>query len=154
MSRFIPARAGNTFSQNLGVKMNTVYPRSRGEHSSEFCHPPTESGLSPLPRGTHGCYHCYHCYHRFIPARAGNTTTVTTLLLTTPVYPRSRGEHKNDIFQLVDISGLSPLVRGTLIKRVALADLKRFIPARAGNTSFVFKSGSSHAVYPRSCGEH
>ncbi len=50
--RFIPAGAGNT---NMGSAVNeikTVYPRWRGEHRRGLTSRPSQTGLSPLARGT------------------------------------------------------------------------------------------------------
>ncbi len=153
-NRFIPARAGNTQKARELVIPQSVYPRSRGEHSesSRTGHPAI--GLSPLARGTHERNAVAHAAVRFIPARAGNTRYQEHGKTRHAVYPRSRGEH----MQLagVDISkpGLSPLARGTLLPPVLPCWVRRFIPARAGNTSPIDETGAQLSVYPRSRGEH
>ena len=75
---------------------------------------------------------------RFIPAGAGNTKPPARPPITTPVYPRWRGEHAMDQGITLDGGGLSPLARGTLCKARAGCDGCRFIPAGAGNTRAVF----------------
>ncbi|EHB43135.1 hypothetical protein SEENIN0B_03040 [Salmonella enterica subsp. enterica serovar Infantis str. SARB27] len=50
--------------------------------------------------------------------------------------------------------GLSPLARGTPRPVRECASLRRFIPAGAGNTPTLDKSGCDGAVYPRWRGEH
>ena len=73
MSRFIPARAGNTADGGRAPADPAVHPRSRGEHTTtRFA-------------STHSS--------RFIPARAGNTTGRSPGRGRAPVHPRSRGEH-------------------------------------------------------------
>ena len=50
--RFIPAGAGNTTAPGFSDLVVTVYPRWRGEHSSDYIGIKTLIGLSPLARGT------------------------------------------------------------------------------------------------------
>ena len=71
--RFIPAGAGNTLNSPLRVFANTVYPRWRGEHTTAPLIWLTDSGLSPLARGTLFLHSRVHLVRRFIPAGAGNT---------------------------------------------------------------------------------
>ena len=91
-------------------------------------------GLSPLARGTRGgragaqagiaVYPRWRGEHvaagqelrlvlRFIPAGAGNTSTVRAWPSSTSVYPRWRGEHSIDLIVTDPPYGLSPLARGT-----------------------------------------
>ncbi|KDY26791.1 hypothetical protein AB33_1898 [Escherichia coli 2-427-07_S1_C2] len=51
-----------------------------------------------------------------------------------PVYPRWRGEHKIHIDKHRVCIGLSPLARGTQLRRSTQLNKPRFIPAGAGNT--------------------
>ncbi len=74
-NRFIPARAGNTQKARELVIPQSVYPRSRGEHSSASSEPHDGGGLSPLTRGTRHFFAGIGVWSRFIPAHAGNTLT-------------------------------------------------------------------------------
>ncbi|EMX74797.1 hypothetical protein EC2726800_3527 [Escherichia coli 2726800] len=50
--RFIPAGAGNT-PKEIASQLNLpVYPRWRGEHRRGLTSRPSQTGLSPLARGT------------------------------------------------------------------------------------------------------
>ncbi|AMW96200.1 hypothetical protein SEETMRM9437_14795 [Salmonella enterica subsp. enterica serovar Typhimurium] len=51
-ARFIPAGAGNTNGHSKSNGSGTVYPRWRGEHSTVSSSLASNSGLSPLARGT------------------------------------------------------------------------------------------------------
>ncbi|EIL81028.1 hypothetical protein ECMT8_03790 [Escherichia coli CUMT8] len=51
-----------------------------------------------------------------------------------PVYPRWRGEHRQQHSNSEVTNGLSPLARGTLLFSPLFHLLWRFIPAGAGNT--------------------
>ena len=138
--RFIPAGAGNTLTYNTENHTLTVYPRWRGEHGHSPKQTQEVNGLSPLARGTPG-FHLSKCWMwRFIPAGAGNTTPDIFATVVTPVYPRWRGEHRNQTQRANGVAGLSPLARGTLALFLSGESRHRFIPAGAGNTYFL----SSH----------
>ena len=131
-----------------------VYPRWRGEHISALSTAISVSGLSPLARGTLPLYmpEC-RCY-RFIPAGAGNTSSLHGRNKRHSVYPRWRGEHPEITLNWLSVSGLSPLARGTPRLGVRVGIIGRFIPAGAGNTWSWWKPTVPVAVYPRWRGEH
>ena len=93
-----------------------------------------ECGLSPLARGTLAQFQSDTIGSRFIPAGAGNTFSIEATIDTKSVYPRWRGEHRNQAIGIADDGGLSPLARGTLLHVSLLKKPRRFIPAGAGNT--------------------
>ena len=96
-------------------------------------------GLSPLARGTR--MNIMHGYgqSRFIPAGAGNTSRTPPHNLPSAVYPRWRGEHNLGLSEVIRLTGLSPLARGTLTLDVPVPPVARFIPAGAGNTESWFR---------------
>ena len=152
--RFIPAGAGNTVPRIISLSSSTVYPRWRGEHSASLMPIIGLGGLSPLARGTRRQRIVRLPLHRFIPAGAGNTSTLSITTDREPVYPRWRGEHPNGSALSYPQIGLSPLARGTQSDAIdALIDA-RFIPAGAGNTEGAEEYRIQNAVYPRWRGEH
>ena len=153
-SRFIPARAGNTEPRMLSAVLRAVHPRSRGEHPWRNAYRRAFTGSSPLARGTLFCDGMGLVAGRFIPARAGNTWAAGSAGWPRAVHPRSRGEHSKHDSSAAILAGSSPLARGTPRCRAAPAPLKRFIPARAGNTASARGSFSRSPVHPRSRGEH
>ncbi|VEA32975.1 Domain of uncharacterised function (DUF2825) [Salmonella enterica subsp. enterica] len=110
--------------------------------------------LSPLARGTLTHHIRVRPRDRFIPAGAGNTRLINSKMVTSPVYPRWRGEHRLLDGITVAISGLSPLARGTLRPGRTGHHYHRFIPAGAGNTVAKYSGKQPNAVYPRWRGEH
>ena len=119
----------------MGPQMITVYPRWRGEH---FLCPELHllfRGLSPLARGTHIAIRTNRFRRRFIPAGAGNTYFIQLAQVSSPVYPRWRGEHARLRIRSSQQYGLSPLARGTLVCYLMEFERMRFIPAGAGNTT-------------------
>ena len=132
--RFIPAGAGNTAKNEVVSFRLSVYPRWRGEHLKWSNTATVGPGLSPLARGTHLLIWRSTAWYRFIPAGAGNTRNTLLLKLSSPVYPRWRGEHFKWQYNMKIAVGLSPLARGT----------------QSLLSSFALRS----AVYPRWRGEH
>ncbi len=112
-SRFIPAGAGNTSKSSSVARLLAVYPRWRGEHVRYHLIIRQLIGLSPLARGTRGHAPYQSSGYRFIPAGAGNTSTVRAWPSSTSVYPRWRGEHLFLLLRNQQWAGLSPLARGT-----------------------------------------
>ena len=154
VTRFIPARAGNTCNLPPAVLLMAVHPRSRGEHDLAVRRRRVNAGSSPLARGTRDADPARLDADRFIPARAGNTIIVTLRSTVAPVHPRSRGEHPVLPIWAASASGSSPLARGTLTGSPTRKLVLRFIPARAGNTTSTFASSRTLSVHPRSRGEH
>ena len=91
---------------------------------------------------------------RFIPAFAGNTCIPKREETENSVHPRVCGEHTGRIGPVTPVTGSSPRLRGTHKHGQALADLFRFIPAFAGNTTSWTRACSPRPVHPRVCGEH
>ena len=73
---------------------------------------------------------------------------------TPSVHPRSRGEHDHAELRADGTAGSSPLARGTLVLQPQHEGVRRFIPARAGNTRARCAPRPVVAVHPRSRGEH
>ena len=152
--RFIPAGAGNTSGGHSLSPGRTVYPRWRGEHHLCISSGNLVGGLSPLARGTPADSARTSLRERFIPAGAGNTQAEFLCSSFPAVYPRWRGEHRSVITYLDQLSGLSPLARGTPPYWIRTSYRLRFIPAGAGNTSKASRCAAIIAVYPRWRGEH
>ncbi len=91
--RFIPAHAGNTCEDCVGLGCVPVHPRACGEHESVAPGISGHSGSSPRMRGTRGCDGFALDDRRFIPAHAGNTYRHRPRPHKIPVHPRACGEH-------------------------------------------------------------
>ena len=152
--RFIPARAGNTVRTQARRHWKPVHPRSRGEHETNWLGEHINRGSSPLARGTRRRGGGDARIHRFIPARAGNTPIDCAPCGPMTVHPRSRGEHIDAGGSSGHVNGSSPLARGTHLRLSCAGQLRRFIPARAGNTPQSIPLRERSSVHPRSRGEH
>ena len=152
--RFIPAHAGNTIDKIAIRILITVHPRSRGEHVTGRHRNDSQTGSSPLTRGTRKGHLLHEFIPRFIPAHAGNTTRSPVTRTFWTVHPRSRGEHAAFQSRAGIRAGSSPLTRGTHLADWRRARNWRFIPAHAGNTGKEATESILTAVHPRSRGEH
>ena len=152
--RFIPARAGNTTRHGSGYAISSVHPRTRGEHTRRIGPGVLAPGSSPHARGTRLGIERRHISRRFIPARAGNTRRSQRKRTKPAVHPRTRGEHLRIRIEPCQSPGSSPHARGTLRVGWSCWHLKRFIPARAGNTFDSTRIRLAVSVHPRTRGEH
>ena len=154
VGRFIPARAGNTSSTAWSSRRRTVHPRTGGEHPPPDVGEDYPTGSSPCGRGTQAAIQYDWTLYRFIPARAGNTAPASWSGTKWPVHPRAGGEHGSGSVSFVVPIGSSPRGRGTLRSLRARCEWRRFIPARAGNTTGGSGCPYSKSVHPRAGGEH
>ena len=152
--RFIPARAGNTLAFRVLNSRLPVHPRAGGEHISDRARGVVRIGSSPRGRGTPGRGAGTHRDQRFIPARAGNTLGLNSSGTPITVHPRAGGEHAQSSFAVEVIFGSSLRGRGTPTASRVRRTSRRFIPARAGNTSTNPIPPAPPAVHPRAGGEH
>ena len=111
--RFIPARAGNTATAKRCAPLAPVHPRACGEHGVGAAFLFAMVGSSPRVRGTRALLAQSQSQLRFIPARAGNTSTVIRATGSRTVHPRACGEHWETIRTEHAAGGSSPRVRGT-----------------------------------------
>ena len=90
--RFIPAYAGNSLLILFLLLLLAVHPRLRGELKPVRWRSPTDTGSSPLTRGTQIKLAKDRSSSRFIPAYAGNSRIHCGIRPNIPVHPRLRGE--------------------------------------------------------------
>ena len=114
----IPARAGNTVLPEPGHWFAGAHPRSRGEHPKRTSICSSDTGSSPLARGTPPERTFSFNLTGLIPARAGNTSRWLRVGVFLGAHPRSRGEHKMACVKIMRRPGSSPLARGTPKHRI------------------------------------
>ena len=110
-------------------------------------------GSSPRVRGTRRSTLALAPCRRFIPACAGNAPARASGARPTAVHPRVCGERARVRRHGMPPCGSSPRVRGTHHVHAGRHHRIRFIPACAGNASFLASSASIRSVHPRVCGE-
>ncbi len=152
-TRFIPARAGNSWHDHVAPGLPPVHPRACGEQPHSRRLSPVHCGSSPRVRGTVLFWLVVAGWMRFIPARAGNSAAGRVVRQGATVHPRACGEQSNSIPASRIISGSSPRVRGTDASVPSQIAVWRFIPARAGNRLLAPAMYSTDSVHPRACGE-
>ena len=131
--RFIPALAGNISKGLTKYIYKTVHPRARGEHRQQMADNVIRGGSSPRSRGTSDVEERAFYFGRFIPALAGNMTSLKQPQPSSQVHPRARGEHGGQWNSRHLKGGSSPRSRGTYDVPAYASGNNRFIPALAGN---------------------
>ena len=131
----IPAHAGKTGRQAADQRHESAHPRSRGENIIEGVDRLSPLGSSPLTRGKHGIRQEFIGEDGLIPAHAGKTTALLTVIVPIPAHPRSRGENTGRQRPSDAGRGSSPLTRGKPRPRLRSRSRKRLIPAHAGKTT-------------------
>ena len=131
-SRSIPACAGEAPLPMGGEVAPLVYPRVCG--GSADYHPGQRhpGGLSPRVRGKPMAGMTAAVKSRSIPACAGEAGYIGGILGAGVVYPRVCGGSVSRFRQGSGADGLSPRVRGKLRSAQMDAELRRSIPACAG----------------------
>ena len=152
-ARFIPAWAGNSDVSVRKIHPRAVHPRVGGEQAAVY--PPSRStpGSSPRARGTDLLDLLSKVLCRFIPAWAGNSREPARPYPWQPVHPRVGGEQALRRHWPSICAGSSPRGRGTGIETALAIDMRRFIPAWAGNRGDPGEGAPIISVHPRVGGE-
>ena len=148
----IPARAGEPSAGKPPRSRNTVYPRACGGTWTCFTRASAASGLSPRVRGNPGLHLLDKLALRSIPARAGEPPSSRRGTPVARVYPRACGGTPAEIVPPNVGQGLSPRVRGNLLRETQGSLATRSIPARAGEPAATLVQATLVGVYPRACG--
>ena len=151
--RFIPACAGNSYSDFVSGFVDAVHPRVCGEQIPNLALMKLSAGSSPRVRGTVVPRNWCNAKRRFIPACAGNRSATERGAVPTAVHPRVCGEQSPSSRASDQLAGSSPRVRGTESWRLWRQDALRFIPACAGNSTVTAPEHVILTVHPRVCGE-
>ena len=148
----IPARAGFTTRRRTSFRRITDHPRSRGVYPSLLSQYCFARGSSPLARGLRQHFRRRPRRCRIIPARAGFTVIKSWSCSAPKDHPRSRGVYGRMTTAQARVAGSSPLARGLLLIRNALAGMAGIIPARAGFTCAYSRTWRWRGDHPRSRG--
>ena len=136
--RFIPAPAGNAPPAPCRCCSETVHPRACGERPCSPRCGRVDSGSSPRLRGTLQVARSPIIGVRFIPAPAGNASSVRVMNAFIAVHPRACGERNQRVCRRRRYGdGSSPRLRGTPHRAASRLPAGRFIPAPAGNAGQV-----------------
>ena len=147
--RSIPAHAGELDRARARRAHTAVYPRPRGGTQPlrpELAYP---LGLSPPTRGNRARADTRARGHGSIPARAGEPERADGRRRRTAVYPRPRGGTLYTGDRLMEYDGLSPPTRGNQRSFYEFAEIRRSIPAHAGEPSPFPAKIVQMGVYPR-----
>ena len=148
----IPAGAGEPKSGRSSAPRNSVYPRGCGGTSSSTSGTSLSRGLSPRVRGNQVDDRHPPPRRGSIPAGAGEPTASDTTGTPDTVYPRGCGGTVQRDSLESSCRGLSPRVRGNLLRVLIHVDRDGSIPAGAGEPWSAGRGNGRSRVYPRGCG--
>ena len=124
-----------------------------GESSSDSADTSSANGLSPRVRGIHGKGTADQSYGGSIPACTGNPVELRRRRRFREVYPRVYGESDEAEQHFQSVGGLSPRVRGILVRPLSTRRGPGSIPACTGNPADAVNPTHEYKVYPRVYGE-
>ena len=136
-----------------GLMSSRVIPACAGNGFASLRSSPARSGSSPRVRGTGFPALRNSGRHRVIPACAGNGVGVPCSILYSPGHPRVCGERSSMLLRSLRLRGSSPRVRGTEQRGYQTDNVRRVIPACAGNGRARLAKSSESTGHPRVCGE-
>ena len=126
----------------------------RGEHQVAKIRGSEIKGSSPHARGARGDMRGHCRDDGIIPACAGSTMSLKTLLERLRDHPRMRGEHLDRSATPCRAQGSSPHARGAQRLTSHAAQARRIIPACAGSTRMCRETLALRRDHPRMRGEH
>ena len=130
----------------------TVYPRVCGATSMQAILTLQQYGLSPRVRGNRADGLDAVIGRRSIPACAGQPNMTRVVKPGLKVYPRVCGATTARTLKVYAVPGLSPRVRGNRDQHDRHGQLRRSIPACAGQPRLQGLWAPAPWVYPRVCG--
>ncbi|KFI72991.1 hypothetical protein BMIN_0704 [Bifidobacterium minimum] len=150
--RIIPASAGQTGELCWLLLVAPDHPRECGANTAGQPNPYGLIGSSPRVRGKRPRSGDVSAVGRIIPASAGQTPLDASLLAVSSDHPRECGANRGMTAAILGQLGSSPRVRGKPALGQSLTELRRIIPASAGQTK---PSSARHCCpsdHPRECG--
>ena len=154
IARLIPACAGKTRGDGLGVLVGGAHPRVCGENNARLAAEGLSGGSSPRVRGKQSPPAPTPPYAGLIPACAGKTRRFARAVGRGPAHPRVCGENCPRTPLNWMCNGSSPRVRGKQIPYFPVLVHRRLIPACAGKTITDSSRSKSLTAHPRVCGEN
>ena len=150
----IPARAGKTPVDGVGIRDAWAHPRACGENVDAAPERVCVMGSSPRVRGKLGCEVAHVAGTGLIPVRAGKTGLRSRARRGHRAHPRACGENELPSERHHVPDGSSPRVRGKRGNADNLYTGDGLIPARAGKTFQAPVNTAATAAHPRACGEN
>ncbi len=153
LSRTIPAGAGTPAVRSRSAPARRDYPRGCGDTQPPGDAKRTDRGLSPRVRGHLSGRPNRSVQVGTIPAGAGTPSRARFARRAIRDYPRGCGDTRYCVSLQTIATGLSPRVRGHLLRIASPLSPMRTIPAGAGTPAANRIPVVPDEDYPRGCGD-
>ena len=152
-NRITPAHAGKSLQSGYRRHRSRDHPCACGEKITDETIGTVIQGSPPRMRGKARHHATDDNVHRITPAYAGKSVNPAGSKNGNGDHPRVCGEKRQSVFDLPEVSGSPPRMRGKVLCDSCKSHFLRITPAHAGKRMQSKQERCKTKDHPRTCGE-